>query len=336
MKWQIKDPAFGDMIRIKSGEIYHYGIYVSDDEVIQFGLAPAMRPTVKDSEIEVLATDIDAFLTGAFLEVAEFDRKEKKKNRSPKEAVAYARARLGERGYHILNNNCEHFAYECLTGVHYSSQSDGLRAMFRNLPVVDVYFAQIPQDEPMRPLLPVARWEEISHISNERVKREKYYVWKLLEYALERSFGLRIGDLTLEKQACGKWTTSACEISLSHTDGVVAVAVSRKPVGVDVELLHVSRPDGLAERILDGQEITHYRTLSQEEREAYLIGQWTAKEACFKSQGLAVFEPSKTKPDPKRLRTDRLTLAEHSYIYSVSTETPDRIRVYPNVELRGR
>ena len=133
MKWILGEPQSGDMIRVKAGTIHHYGVFVSDSEVIQFGLAPNARPGLKDSDIEVLATDIDTFLAGQFLEVAEFDRKEKKTHPTPEEAVAKARARMGEKGYHILYNNCEHFAYECVSGKHYSEQVDGVREMFKGL-----------------------------------------------------------------------------------------------------------------------------------------------------------------------------------------------------------
>ena len=133
MKWILGEPQSGDMIRVKAGTIHHYGVYVSDGEVIQFGLAPNARPELKDSDIEVLSTDIDTFLNGQFLEVAEFDRKEKKTHPTPEEAVARARARMGERGYHILYNNCEHFANECVTGKHCSQQVDGVREMFKGL-----------------------------------------------------------------------------------------------------------------------------------------------------------------------------------------------------------
>ena len=133
MTWQKTPPTAGSMIRVESGSIHHYGVYVSDREVIQFGLAPNARPELKDSDIEVLSTDIDTFLNGQCLEVAEFDRKEKKTHPAPEEAVAKARARMGERGYHILYNNCEHFAYECVTGKHYSQQVDGVREMFKGL-----------------------------------------------------------------------------------------------------------------------------------------------------------------------------------------------------------
>ena len=67
MKWIMKEPKRGDMIRVASGSIYHFGIYVSDDEVIQFGLAPSQRAVLRDSEVEVLSSDIYTFLAGGFL-----------------------------------------------------------------------------------------------------------------------------------------------------------------------------------------------------------------------------------------------------------------------------
>lgn len=133
MKWILGEPKSGDMIRVKAGTVHHYGVFVSDSEVIQFGLAPNARPNVKDSDIEVLSTDIDTFMQGQFLEVAQFDRKEKKTHPTSTEAVTAARSRLGEKGYHILYNNCEHFAYACVTGKPYSEQVDGVRDMFKGL-----------------------------------------------------------------------------------------------------------------------------------------------------------------------------------------------------------
>ena len=144
MKWIMKEPKRGDMIRVASGSTYHFGIYVSDDEVIQFGLAPSQRAVLRDSEVEVLSSDIYTFLAGGFLEVCEFDRKERKKNRKPDEVIAYARSKIGMRGYNIIYNNCEHFANECISGERICHQADDVRAMFRNMPIVDVYTAALP------------------------------------------------------------------------------------------------------------------------------------------------------------------------------------------------
>ena len=45
MKWQLTQPVAGDMIRVKLGSIYHYGVFVSEEEVIQFGLLDTLRLT---------------------------------------------------------------------------------------------------------------------------------------------------------------------------------------------------------------------------------------------------------------------------------------------------
>lgn len=131
MKWELSEAVYGDIVRICLGEIYHYGIYVSDDEVIQFGPPPVniLRP---EDEIEVCVTNIDDFLCGKFLEVEKPERKERKKRRSPEEVVQTARSRIGEKGYSILYNNCEHFVYECAYGEHFCSQTDRIRKMWRS------------------------------------------------------------------------------------------------------------------------------------------------------------------------------------------------------------
>ena len=114
MKWTEKFPEFGDMIRVKVKFYYHYGIFVDETRIIQFGM-PDNGNTPPD-EIAVLQTDILTFSGGEMVECAEPEKNEKKMRYSPGEIVEKATARLGETGYHILNNNCEHFAYECYLG----------------------------------------------------------------------------------------------------------------------------------------------------------------------------------------------------------------------------
>ena len=130
MKWTLKEAEPGDMIRMPIGELYHYGIYISDNEIIQFG-EPPVSFIRKDEDIEVCVTDVEGFMCGQFLEVAEFDHKEMKKKRTAEQIIATARARIGERGYNLLHNNCEHFANECVFGECKSDQSDAIRKMWR-------------------------------------------------------------------------------------------------------------------------------------------------------------------------------------------------------------
>ncbi len=45
---------------------------------------------------------------------------------SPEETVQRARSRLGQTGYDLVKNNCEHFAIWCKTGIHESHQVNEL------------------------------------------------------------------------------------------------------------------------------------------------------------------------------------------------------------------
>lgn len=333
MKWEMKQPTYGDMIRVGLGGIYHFGIYASDDEVIQFGLAPSRRTMLRDSEVEVLASDIDTFLAGGFLEVAVFEKKEKKKHRRPDEVVRYARGKLGTRGYSILYNNCEHFANECLSGERSCRQADDVRALFRSLPIVDVYTAALPDKDDETPLATPLRQEELDGITNVGLKREKYYVWRLLGYALNRSLGLRIEDLIFTRSESGRYMTDKAEFSLSHSGGALAVAISRAPIGVDIEKKGTPMRKRMAERIMTPSERLRYDALSESEKEGYLLKLWTVKEALFKKRHIERFDPLSVDTENERYTTAEKTIGGETFFLSVATDTPERLRFYENVQL---
>ena len=46
--------------------------------------------------------------------------------RTPQDVVNYAFSRVGEGGYNIISNNCEHFANDCLFGKKKSNQVDSI------------------------------------------------------------------------------------------------------------------------------------------------------------------------------------------------------------------
>ena len=131
MKWWAGECAKGDMIRIQIGAIYHYGVFVSEEEVIQFGAPPTDLLTRDSSAVRVCAATIDEFACGHMVEVAQLDRGEKRRRFSPDKTVALARSRMGEGGYNLIHNNCEHFAYECVFGIKKSTQEEEMRQKFR-------------------------------------------------------------------------------------------------------------------------------------------------------------------------------------------------------------
>lgn len=333
MKWTMSEPTPGSMIRVGLGTIYHFGIYISDDEVIQFGLAPSVRGLLKDSEVEVLASDIDTFLAGGFLEVAEFERKERKTHRKPKEVIAYARKKLGTRGYSILYNNCEHFAYECLTGEHISHQADDVRALFRSLAICDVYLAKLPEAEPTEPLSTPIRWEEVKAVSNATVRREKYYAWKLLGYALMRSLGKKIEELSFTRENGGRYHTEGVEFSISHQKNALAVAISRKPIGVDIEAKSTPMREAMAKRMMTDAEYAHYAPLDEDAQNEYALSLWTKKEALFKASHKEAFHPAAIETEGASVKTLTVSLDGEDYLLSVASDTPERLRLFDNITL---
>ena len=129
MQWVERTPVYGDMIRTKVRFYYHYGIFVSEEQVIQFGLPD--DPMRLAESIKVLSSDIAAFLQGGEVEVAVPEGQERKKKRSPRQIVELAQSRLGEGGYDILHNNCEHFVNECVFGQHTSGFLQDVREKLR-------------------------------------------------------------------------------------------------------------------------------------------------------------------------------------------------------------
>ena len=133
MKWWPLECKSGDMIRVKIGSIYHFGIFVSNGEVIQFGLPPRPEYQNDPRRTQVCATDMDLFSGGAIVEAARFSLAEKLKKFSAKKIVERARARLGETGYDILHNNCEHFVYECVFGQKRSPQIEEIQKRWESV-----------------------------------------------------------------------------------------------------------------------------------------------------------------------------------------------------------
>ena len=129
MTFTERTPRYGDMIRTKVRFYHHYGIYVSDDRVLQFGMPD--NTGTPNEQIHVMTTDIYTFLNGGTLEVGQPDREERKKMRSAKQVVELAEGRLGETGYDILHNNCEHFVNECVFGEHRCGFLEAAREQLR-------------------------------------------------------------------------------------------------------------------------------------------------------------------------------------------------------------
>ncbi len=119
-----KDPVKGDHIRVNRVVYYHHGIYVSDNKVIHYnteGDGDGLSGNAK-----VLCTSLDDFLEGGKCQVRNYSSYEKKLLFPAGIIAKRAKGKLGEKGYNLVFNNCEHFANWCALGVKKSEQVEDL------------------------------------------------------------------------------------------------------------------------------------------------------------------------------------------------------------------
>lgn len=130
--WVMKNPNRGDHIRVNRGLYTHHGVYISDEEVIHF--TGTEDDSILDwSKNEVIKTDLDYFLRSGQLEVKEYTDDEIQDLYQLEHIVAYARACLGDKGYNLVFNNCEHFANTCTLGRFRSKQVERVfDSLFQN------------------------------------------------------------------------------------------------------------------------------------------------------------------------------------------------------------
>lgn len=148
-------PKNGDILRVNRGLYSHYGVYAEPGHVIHY--TGATGPD--DFNGIVRETTLDEFLNGSpsfsvctFPEHPQFLPAVKPTNTlsrilqavrvlrlmdyhlySGDETVQRARSRLGEGGYNLALNNCEHFAVWCKTGVKDSSQVNSILEIITHL-----------------------------------------------------------------------------------------------------------------------------------------------------------------------------------------------------------
>lgn len=98
----------------------HHGVYVGNGEVIHF-----RRPFLKQPQGRVVLTEFEEFSRGHLVCIENACSAVQ----SGTEVVTRARSRLGESGYSLIRNNCEHFSNWCVNGVARSRQIEEIPAV---------------------------------------------------------------------------------------------------------------------------------------------------------------------------------------------------------------
>ncbi len=198
---------------------------------------------------------------------------------------------------------------------------------------IDVYIAALPKDAPIGDVECEIRNGEISSALSEKVKRQKYFIWRLLYYALEHSFGLCGKNLNFVKESYGGWSAGDISVSLSHSENALAVAVSRTSVGIDIEHVHSTNVEKIAKRIMTAEELLEFECTPAEQKNERIIEIWTAKEAIFKSKKISTFIPKKIDTLSGSFRTNKIIICDEKYICSIATTTPEHIQIFTDIDL---
>lgn len=157
----------GDIVCVSRGVYDHYGVYINSKRVIHY--------TSLNSDIstdnKIMETTFNTFLKGekqyiicdfpasygkpreivinqlatvgiidslAEAIVSWINKNKNYKRYSPDETAQRAISKIGEDNYSVLNNNCEHFAIWCKTGIHESHQVNSLVKIIKYLSQIHV------------------------------------------------------------------------------------------------------------------------------------------------------------------------------------------------------
>ena len=123
--WSEKTPKSGDHIKVSRGLYTHHGIFIGYNEVIHFASKKDSDDILGDNN-EVISTSLNKFLRGGILEVKVYNDNELDDLYPIHDIINYARGSIGESGYNLIFNNCEHFANSCTLGNHRSKQVENV------------------------------------------------------------------------------------------------------------------------------------------------------------------------------------------------------------------
>lgn len=132
--------ARGDHIFVHCLGYSHHGIDLGEGHVIHFDYHPwqaLSRKLSSPHRPEIRRAGVEKFSQGRSVVLRTYDDAD-----DIETVIARAESRVGESGYHLFENNCEHFAIWCKTGEHFSTQVsdfvDATKPLHHSLPAATV------------------------------------------------------------------------------------------------------------------------------------------------------------------------------------------------------
>ncbi len=185
----------------------------------------------------------------------------------------------------------------------------------------------------------VARQQQIDHCNNLQVKLEKYTSWQLLNYAMQRFCKKSARQMQVFQNDVGKWVCDGCYFSISHNNGIVAVAIGDDKVGVDLQKQELWRFDQLLfDRIAHQNEWDFVQNVAnqqsqpskddknvaenfqtEEQFHKYVLSLWCKKEALFKQGNNAKFVPNQIDTTQSNFVQYQLNFDNQPFLLEVAT-----------------
>jgi hypothetical protein len=111
----VNEPPIGAHLTTPRWGYVHHGIYAGGGRVVHYA---GLNRFLRRGPVE--ETSIERFARGRPIAIKD----PVSARYGAAERVARARSRVGENRYHLLSNNCEHFASWCISGTGRSMQVD--------------------------------------------------------------------------------------------------------------------------------------------------------------------------------------------------------------------
>ncbi|MBE5939519.1 MAG: 4'-phosphopantetheinyl transferase superfamily protein [Lachnospiraceae bacterium] len=164
--------------------------------------------------------------------------------------------------------------------------------------------------------------KEIETVTNKKVVMQKRCAYGLLRRAAEEVYGCTPDFGTFYKNQAGKPLCHKFHFSISHHDDVVAVCISEKNVGIDIEERSDKMDDKFFDRILSYEE-----KCKKESVENDPLKLWTIKEAYHKFIGvLPIYNPVKLNTTEVNYSSFDLEYRGKEFMISVVSEEIPNIK----------
>lgn len=164
------------------------------------------------------------------------------------------------------------------------------------------------------------RLEKIKKSNNTLFIKEQLGSSILLNDILENNYFLDPKEIEYIYNESGKpyLKDKNLYFSLSHSNGIVALTVSKEEVGLDIELIKPVK-DALAKRIMTTEEYNIYNSLDKNKKITYFYEVWTSKEAYVKKIGSSItLTPSNIEIDEDIL-IKRINIDNNEYMLAVTS-----------------